>query len=99
MSTSPGRLCFSITGKQEAIVAWILAQCQRRESRKREKTKTRKREDSHELKAVKAFEYIFFVKLKSYLKATGRHVGLLMNFNSAPLTAKRVVAWRSFGFS
>ena len=44
-----------------------------------------------ELKAVKAFEDIFFVKLKSYLKATGLHVGLLMNFNSATLVVKRVV--------
>jgi GxxExxY protein len=43
------------------------------------------------LKAVKAFEDIFFVKLKSYLKATGLRVGLLMNFNSAPLNVKRVV--------
>ncbi len=44
-----------------------------------------------ELKAVRAFEDIFFVKLKSYLKATGLHVGLIMNFNSATLTVKRVV--------
>jgi GxxExxY protein len=44
-----------------------------------------------ELKAVKAFEDIFFVKLKSYLKATRLHVGLLMNFNSATLVVKRVV--------
>jgi GxxExxY protein len=44
-----------------------------------------------ELKAVKAFEDIFFVKLKSYLKATGLHVGLLMNFNSPALIVKRVV--------
>jgi GxxExxY protein len=44
-----------------------------------------------ELKAVKTFEDIFFVKLKSYLKATGLHVGLLMNFNAASLAVKRVV--------
>jgi GxxExxY protein len=44
-----------------------------------------------EVKAVKAFEDIFFVKLKSYLKATGLHVGLLLNFSSATLTVKRVV--------
>lgn len=44
-----------------------------------------------ELKAVKAFEDIFFAKLKSYLKATGLHVGLLMNFNTTTLTVKRVV--------
>ncbi len=44
-----------------------------------------------ELKAVKAFEDIFFIKLKSYLKATHLHVGLLMNFNAATLVVKRVV--------
>jgi GxxExxY protein len=44
-----------------------------------------------ELKAVKAFEDIFFAKLKSYLKATGLHVGLLMNFNATSLAVKRVV--------
>jgi GxxExxY protein len=44
-----------------------------------------------ELKAVKTFEDIFFVKLKSYLKATGLSVGLLMNFNSNSLIVKRVV--------
>jgi hypothetical protein len=66
--------------------------CKRRESRNPEKTKTRKgKREIVELKAVKAFEDIFFVKLKSYLKATGLRVGLLMNFNSAPLNVKRVV--------
>ena len=44
-----------------------------------------------ELKAVKAFEDIHFAKLKSYLKATQIHVGLLINFNSPTLTVKRVV--------
>jgi GxxExxY protein len=44
-----------------------------------------------ELKAVKALEDVFFVKLKSYPKATGLHVGLLMNFNSTALSVKRVV--------
>ena len=44
-----------------------------------------------ELKAVKAFEDIFFVKLKSYLKATRLRVGLLINFNSPTLAIKRVV--------
>jgi len=44
-----------------------------------------------ELKAVKAFEDVFFAKLKSYLKATGLHVGLLMNFNATTLAVKRVV--------
>ncbi len=44
-----------------------------------------------ELKAVKALEDIFFAKVRSYLKAMGLHVGLLMNFNSPTLTVKRVV--------
>ncbi len=44
-----------------------------------------------ELKAVKAFEDIHFAQVKSYLKATGLRVGLLMNFNATTLTVKRVV--------
>src|SRR5262245_39820500 len=44
-----------------------------------------------ELKAVKALEDIHFAQLKSYLKATGLRVGLLLNFNSPTLTVKRVV--------
>src|SRR5262245_56036200 len=34
-----------------------------------------------ELKAVKALEDVHFAQLKSYLKATGLRVGLLLNFN------------------
>ena len=44
-----------------------------------------------ELKAVKAFEDIHFAQLKSYLKATGLRVGLLLNFNAPTLAIKRVV--------
>ena len=44
-----------------------------------------------ELKALKAFEEIHFAQLKSYLKATGHHVGLLLNFNAPTLAIKRVV--------
>ncbi len=44
-----------------------------------------------ELKAVAGFEDIHFAQLKSYLKATGLHVGLLLNFNSPTLVIKRVV--------
>jgi GxxExxY protein len=44
-----------------------------------------------ELKAVKAFEDTHFAQVKSYLKATGLRVGLLMNFNATTLTVKRVV--------
>jgi GxxExxY protein len=44
-----------------------------------------------ELKAVKALEDIHFAQLKSYLKATGLHVGLLLNFNAPTLIIKRVV--------
>jgi GxxExxY protein len=44
-----------------------------------------------ELKAIKALEDIHFAQVKSYLKATGLHVGLLMNFNAPMLIIKRVV--------
>jgi GxxExxY protein len=44
-----------------------------------------------ELKAVKALEDLHFAQLRSYLKATGLHVGLLMNFNAPTLIVKRVV--------
>jgi GxxExxY protein len=44
-----------------------------------------------ELKAIKALEDIHFAQLKSYLKATGLRVGLLMNFNAPTLTVKRFV--------
>jgi GxxExxY protein len=44
-----------------------------------------------ELKAVKAFEDIHFAQLRSYLKATGLHAGLLLNFNAPTLAIKRVV--------
>ena len=44
-----------------------------------------------ELKAVKALEAIHFAQVKSYLKATGLHVGLLMNFFSPTLVVKRIV--------
>jgi len=44
-----------------------------------------------ELKAVKALEDIHYAQLKSYLKATGLHIGLLLNFNSPTLVIKRVV--------
>lgn len=44
-----------------------------------------------ELKAIKALEDIHFAQVKSYLKATGVHVGLLFNFNSPTLIIKRVV--------
>lgn len=44
-----------------------------------------------ELKAVKALEDIHFAQLRSYLKATGLHVGLLLNFNAPRLVVKRVV--------
>jgi len=43
-----------------------------------------------ELKAVLELEKIFFATTRSYLKATGTHIGLLMNFASMPLTVKRV---------
>ena len=44
-----------------------------------------------ELKAVKGLEDIHFAQLRSYLKATGLHTGLLLNFNAPTLLIKRVV--------
>lgn len=44
-----------------------------------------------ELKAIKAFEDIHYAQVKSYLKATGLRVGLLLNFNAVTLAIKRVV--------
>ena len=44
-----------------------------------------------ELKAVKVLEDIHFAQVKSYLKATGLRVGLLLNFNAPTLIVKRVV--------
>lgn len=44
-----------------------------------------------ELKAVSDLAGIHFAQLKSYLKATGLHVGLLFNFNAPVLVVKRVV--------
>lgn len=44
-----------------------------------------------ELKAVEALEDSHFAQLRSYLRATKLHVGLLMNFSSPTLTVKRVV--------
>jgi GxxExxY protein len=44
-----------------------------------------------ELKAVKALDDIHFAQLRSYLKATGLHTGLLLNFNAPTLVIKRVV--------
>ncbi|MBI2823969.1 MAG: GxxExxY protein [Planctomycetia bacterium] len=44
-----------------------------------------------ELKAIKTLEDVHFAQLRSYLKATGLHIGLLMNFNAPTLVVKRVV--------
>jgi GxxExxY protein len=44
-----------------------------------------------ELKAVKALEDIHFAQVRSYLKATRLHVGLLMNFHASTLIVKRIV--------
>lgn len=44
-----------------------------------------------ELKAIKALEDIHFAQLRSYLRAAGLHIGLLLNFNAPTLIVKRVV--------
>ncbi len=47
-----------------------------------------------ELKAIHAFEDIHFATVRSYLKATGCDHGLLLNFATTTLTAKRVIRER-----
>ncbi len=44
-----------------------------------------------ELKAIKEFAEIHFAQLRSYLKATGLHTGLLLNFATPTLGIKRIV--------
>jgi GxxExxY protein len=44
-----------------------------------------------ELKTVKELAYMHFVQLRSYLKATGLKVGLLLNFAKPALEIKRIV--------
>ena len=43
-----------------------------------------------ELKAVKAFEPVFFAVVRSYLNAADVETGLLINFNAIPLAIKRI---------
>jgi len=44
-----------------------------------------------ELKAVKNLENVHFAVVKSYLRATGKEHGLLLNFAKATLEVKRVL--------
>lgn len=44
-----------------------------------------------ELKAVREFRDVHFAQLKSYLRATSLHIGLLFNFNSPTLRIRRMV--------
>jgi GxxExxY protein len=44
-----------------------------------------------ELKAVKALEDVHYAQLRSYMRATGLRVGLLLNFNATTLVIKRIV--------
>ena len=41
-----------------------------------------------ELKAIKALEDVHYAQVRSYLRATGLHVGLLLNFNTPTLIIK-----------
>lgn len=45
-----------------------------------------------ELKAIKALDDIHFAVVRSYLRATGRQHGLLLNFAKPTLEVKRVIA-------
>ena len=49
-----------------------------------------------ELKAISALEDIHFATVRSYLKATGCQHGLLLNFATMTLTAKRVIRERQW---
>lgn len=44
-----------------------------------------------ELKAIEQFEDIHFAQVKSYLRASGTKIGLLLNFNATQLSIKRIV--------
>jgi len=44
-----------------------------------------------EIKAVKELADIHFAQLRSYLKATGLKIGLLLNFSKSTLEVKRIV--------
>jgi GxxExxY protein len=50
-----------------------------------------------ELKAVEYLTPIHFIKLRSYLKASGLHIGLLINFNDSRLVIRRLVCRRADG--
>ena len=43
-----------------------------------------------ELKAIAELQDIHYATLRSYLKATGKELGLLMNFATNALTIRRV---------
>ena len=45
-----------------------------------------------ELKAVKTIEDVHFAVVRSYLRATGRKHGLILNFAKPTLSVKRVIA-------
>jgi GxxExxY protein len=45
-----------------------------------------------ELKAVKALDDVHFAVVRSYLRATGREHGLILNFAKPTLEIKRVIA-------
>ena len=49
-----------------------------------------------ELKAIKDFEDIHFVIVRSYLKAIGKEHGLLFNFAKPKLEIKRVIFQKDF---
>jgi GxxExxY protein len=44
-----------------------------------------------ELKACKSLEDIHHAQVRSYMKATGLNVGLLLNLNASTLVVKRIV--------
>jgi GxxExxY protein len=44
-----------------------------------------------ELKSARRLEFIHFAQVRSYLKASGKRVGLLLNFDQTTVTIRRIV--------
>ena len=73
---------------------WSKQQLQTRKherKRKHENTKAGNFAVHKELGPVERFHDIHFVQLKSYLRATHLHLGLLLNFNAPILAIKRII--------
>lgn len=45
-----------------------------------------------ELKAVESLHPVHFAQLRSYLRGSGLHVGVLLNFNAPTLAIRRIIS-------